>query len=596
MNFQNPSFVRKVAYLAAIAVLLLPIAYLSQPATVARGGGGVSAGGKLSKLRVQYNLSQAELGEIDPASETMKLATVGLRGVAVNVLWSSALHYQKVKDFNALELTVKQIIRLQPNFLKIWDFQAHNLSYNTSVEFDNYRDRYQWVKKGIAFLILGTQYNRDEPGLLNSVGWFVGQKMGRSDENRQFRRLFKEDKDFHAEFRKHGVDVDRGMVLGKPDSWLVSKLWYDKAEESVARGRPLRLKSPLLFYNSAPMALINHATALEKDDGIYGQTAQFAWRQADTAWTRYGSREILSSSGYMIRLNSLDELDKRLQGFHDELDHLAPGARNQLRQEKTAALKPEERTLLDKPADQRSFEEGMQAIYEIGPKIAVSADEVVTRASPNNRTLAREVADRIANLNDVKQTTTSYRNIVNYEYWEARSNAEQLDIALNARELVQKADKIRKRAGELSQAKRMYEEAWKNWAVLFEKYPVLLDSVEGGELVESIAHYRELLSALEEDFPEDFPLNHLLEMVPQGRVLLEEIRVVQGTSAPSKPSADATPLKVNPAIDPSGEKPSGKAKSKEESPPPAKSDAKPAKADNSSRAGEKSPAADNSGK
>ncbi|MEX2025644.1 MAG: hypothetical protein WEH44_00060 [Pirellulaceae bacterium] len=135
MNFQNASFVRKVSYLAAIAVLLLPIAYLSQPATVSRAGGGgnVSAGGKLAKLRTKYNLSQAELGEIDPASETMKLATLGLRGVAVNILWTSAIHYQKVKDFNNLELTVKQIIRLQPNFLKVWDFQAHNLSYNTSV-------------------------------------------------------------------------------------------------------------------------------------------------------------------------------------------------------------------------------------------------------------------------------------------------------------------------------------------------------------------------------------------------------------------------------------------------------------------------------
>src|SRR5688572_16069757 len=138
MNFQNPSFVRKVVYLAAIAILLLPIAYLSQPATITRGEGGTSgsAGGKLAKLRVEYNLSQAELGEIDPASETMKLATLGLRGVAVNALWISALHYQKTKDFNNLELTVKQIIRLQPNFLKVWDFQAHNLSYNTSVEFD----------------------------------------------------------------------------------------------------------------------------------------------------------------------------------------------------------------------------------------------------------------------------------------------------------------------------------------------------------------------------------------------------------------------------------------------------------------------------
>ncbi|MEX2025645.1 MAG: IRE (iron responsive element), partial [Pirellulaceae bacterium] len=136
------------------------------------------------------------------------------------------------------------------------------------------------MKKGIAFLILGTQYNRDEPGLLNSVGWFVGQKMGRSDENRQFRRLFREDRDFHAEFFKHGIDVDNATAQGKPDSWLVSRLWYLKGEDAVARGKPLRLKSPLLYYNSAPMALINHAAALEQDDAIFGPAAQYAWARA----------------------------------------------------------------------------------------------------------------------------------------------------------------------------------------------------------------------------------------------------------------------------------------------------------------------------
>lgn len=552
MNLLNPSLRRKVIYLAAIAVLLLPIAYLSQPATVARGGseGNVSAGGKLAKLRAKYNLSQAELGEIDPASETMKLATVGLRGVAVNVLWTSAIHYQKVKDFNNLELTVKQIIRLQPNFLKVWDFQAHNLSYNTSVEFDNYRDRYQWVKKGIAFLILGTQYNRDEPGLLNSVGWFVGQKMGRSDENRQFRRLFKEDRDFHSEFFKHGVDVDKATVLGKPDSWLVSRLWYLKGEEAVARGKPLRLKSPLLYYNSAPMSLINHATALEKEDGVFGQTAQFAWERADESWKEYGRRDLLSSTGVMIRLNASEELTQKIVALQAEMDQLVPGVRAKLRQERIAKLDPELRAMADKPYEQQSNVERMRNAYEVAPQIRVSEEEIAAQAAKDKRTLVRDVADRIANLAEMAQMTSSYGGVVNYDYWKNRCQAEQLDIALNARELVQKADRIRKDQGKLSDARRMYEEAWENWAQLFEKYPVLLDSVEGQELVESVAHYRELLSQLNEDFPADFRLNDLLEQVPQGRALKEEIQVVQGAADPKK--SDQTPPPVPPLKDAEG--------------------------------------------
>ena len=92
------SFQRKIAYIAAIAVLLLPLAALSQPATVGEGGG--TAGGKLSQLRIRYNLAQARLGEIDPASETMKLATLGLRGVAANILWGWANYYKKVEDWD----------------------------------------------------------------------------------------------------------------------------------------------------------------------------------------------------------------------------------------------------------------------------------------------------------------------------------------------------------------------------------------------------------------------------------------------------------------------------------------------------------------
>jgi hypothetical protein len=542
MSFQNPSFVRKIIYLTAVAVLLLPIAYLSQPASASRGGEQAgSSGGKLAQLRAKYNLSQAELGEIDPASETMKLATVGLRGVAVNALWLSAMHYQKVQDFNSLEATVKQIIRLQPNFLKVWDFQAHNLSYNTSVEFDNYRDRYQWVKKGIDFLILGTQYNRDEPGLLNSIGWFVGQKMGRSDENRQFRRLFKEDRDFHAEFRKHGVDVDDALSYDnytkqlRPDSWLVAKLWYDKAEDAVARGKALRLKTPLLFYFSGPMSLINGAGAMEKEDGVFGQNAQIAWEKAHAAWSAYGQREILTSAGFTIRLLSLDELRQSMKKLEDDLDAAVPGVREALRKEKVSKLKPEEQAIVEKPADQRSVEESYRYNFDLAHRIVVMPDDIVARASRENRAKARDIADRITSLAEVIRLTALYRNTVNFEYWKTRCEVEQQPIMLEARELVHNADKLRLEGSSLSQARKDYEAAWDRWAVVFEKYPVLVDSQEGSELVESIRHYRDLLSQLELDFPADFKLNKLLDVTYEGQQLKKQIEIVQG-AAPSTPS------------------------------------------------------------
>ena len=160
--------------LVAIAVLLVPRSMLSQPADSS------STGGKLAQLRNEYGLSQANLGEIDPASETMRLASLGLKNIAVTLLWDRANHYKKVEDWTNLSATLEQMIKLQPNFYSIWDFQAHNLSYNISVEFDDYHDRYAWVMKGIEFLRQGISLNLREPRLLGGMGWCIGQKIGRA--------------------------------------------------------------------------------------------------------------------------------------------------------------------------------------------------------------------------------------------------------------------------------------------------------------------------------------------------------------------------------------------------------------------------------
>lgn len=114
--------------LVALALLLLPLSILSQPADSA-GPGGV-----LAKMRSAAGLSQANLGEVDPTGETIRFATLGLKNIAVTLLWDRANHYKKVEDWTNLSATLEQMTKLQPNFYSVWDFQAHNLSYNISVE------------------------------------------------------------------------------------------------------------------------------------------------------------------------------------------------------------------------------------------------------------------------------------------------------------------------------------------------------------------------------------------------------------------------------------------------------------------------------
>ena len=43
----------------------------------------------------------------------------------------------------------------------------------------------------------------------------ISQKIGKADESKQFRKLFKEDDDFNA-----------GRALAQRDNWLVGKEWF----------------------------------------------------------------------------------------------------------------------------------------------------------------------------------------------------------------------------------------------------------------------------------------------------------------------------------------------------------------------------------
>ena len=203
MSPREKSFWWKIGYLVAIAVLLVPLYVVGRPATPGVPG----SGGELAQLRDDYQLSQKHLGQIDATGETLKLATLGLRGVAANILWGKANLYKMKKDWVNLEAAVNQITALQPNFISVWIFQGWNLSYNVSAEFDGYRDRYYYVIKGAKFLEEGIQYNDYQPRLPWETGWVLSHKIGRADESKQFRRMFKEDDAFHDELPSSSLRI-----------------------------------------------------------------------------------------------------------------------------------------------------------------------------------------------------------------------------------------------------------------------------------------------------------------------------------------------------------------------------------------------------
>ena len=118
---------RDLVTLVLIAVLLVPLSALSQPRD--------SSSAEVTwRLRTEAQLSQADLGEIDPTSETMRLATLGLKNIAVTLLWDRANFYKKVEDWTNLSAVLEQMTKLQPNFYSVWDFRPITfLQYFSSI-------------------------------------------------------------------------------------------------------------------------------------------------------------------------------------------------------------------------------------------------------------------------------------------------------------------------------------------------------------------------------------------------------------------------------------------------------------------------------
>jgi hypothetical protein len=503
------SFFLKIVYLMGIGVLLLPLSYLSQPATgrvqTSRGGHG----GLLAQMRGKYELSEAQLGEIDPTSETIKLATFGMRGVAANVLWEKANRYDRKKDWTNLSATLQQIAKLEPHFIAVWRFQAWRVSYNISAQFDDFRGRYRWVIRGINFLEEGIRYNEREPVLRWDVGWFTSQKIGRADEKVQFRRLFKEDDDFHG---------SRPPELR--DNWLVGKLSFEKAEELVEEGASLRKMSPVLFYSEKPMCQMNYAENLG-EDGIFEEKLRIAWDRATREWSEYGDREIPTSFGDIIRLNDRGMYYNKAEELRARLEAMTGDLREQIAEERKAALGAEQREAYETPPEERT-ERQHELVAEVNRKLNVSHQDVAERLTGAERGRGLEIAEQLAEAERLTDIVRRYQQIVNYEFWQRRAAVEQTSQALEARKLIYEGRQEFVEQIRLRRAKEKFEAGLAKWREVLDmpQFPGLVEDRNlGRDIIDAIKLYRRILDACDEPFPEDFILRDSLE---RHRDMLEE--------------------------------------------------------------------------
>lgn len=520
------SFVRKVIYIIVIAVLLIPLSMITRPSVKNQNEGGV-----LARLRVKHNLSQAELSEIDPASETMKLASLGLRGVAVNMLWMQAVEHKKREEYDELASSLKALTKLQPNFVKVWEYQAHNLAYNVSMEFDDYEYRREWVNRGLMFMKQGVKHNRKDHRITDMLGFMTGNKYGKSDEKLSFRRLFKNDTKFHFAMSDmidpESYDVD----LFGPDSWLMARQWYKLSNNLVDMGAQM-YKNDVMFFQLMPAQTRNRGLSLQTEHKT-DDVIQDVWIRADKQWEDFGSREIRNSYGIPFQLNAGKLKDEKITRLREDLDILVPGKRDEIIEGIKAdiPMTAEQKILLDMPADQRTESQQREA-DDMLSKLQQQDDridvKVAESASEENKLPAIRIAKQINELITLEKSESNDGRNINFTFWANRNAAEAKPLTVKARQLLYDAQQMRRRSiyddeyeidyvtkkksnvrkGAIS----LYQEAFATWSEVLKELPELQNGPLSDDMVKEMQLYREMMQASNALWPDDFPLQWLIDL------------------------------------------------------------------------------------
>lgn len=436
---------RKLVYLGTLIVLLIPISLMGFPQQ-----------GRLAQLRQQYDLGEATLGDVDPASSTLNLVLLGMRGVAANLLWMEADHLKETKNWSELQQRVNSIILLQPHFKQVWQYQSWNLAYNVSAECDRVQDRFFWVKEGIKFIMRGTDRNHHVPELFHDTGYYLGNKIGTSDEKVQFRRYFMDDP--MDELFDDGPDPD--INPERKDNYLEARDWYEIANDLVEAGYEQHKMAAELFLAYPQRAQIGYATALQSmGDPLTGEPN---WEESRRAWEiAYGEW--------------VDEFGQKL------IPIPIPPLVIQTRLEPT-----------DAEAYELMLSEQVEGFVQTVEDIDLDPLEMIRHA----QNLARK--------------TTAYN------YWRLRCSVEQTEAMADARRSYFEGRRtFIEPPQDFAAAQVLLEEAMGAFQQVLTETPDLIDSNDTGILedaLKSVIIWQDIIvNKRGEDLPEDYPLKQLWE-------------------------------------------------------------------------------------
>lgn len=166
-----------------------------------------------------------------------------------------------------------------PHVPAIWFRRAHQLSYNTSIEFDGVPHRYAWVRRGIEVLLDGAGQNPDSTDLTWMAARFIARKIGYVDNRSAYRRLFSQDNDLHRQLANF-IDLEQARsVDDKIDHYLVAKALFERCIEQHTSSQATSTIPSELFFSSPATTQARYAQSLSETG--HWDAAQTAWQEAE---------------------------------------------------------------------------------------------------------------------------------------------------------------------------------------------------------------------------------------------------------------------------------------------------------------------------
>jgi hypothetical protein len=121
----------------------------------------------------------AVLENAPPVLAFTTVALGGFRGLISNLLWMRANDLQQDDKFFEAAQLADWITKLEPTYPTVWIFQGWNMSYNISVKFKDFSDRWRWVQRGIELMRDdGLRYNPNSVDIYRELAWQFQHKMG----------------------------------------------------------------------------------------------------------------------------------------------------------------------------------------------------------------------------------------------------------------------------------------------------------------------------------------------------------------------------------------------------------------------------------